>query len=133
VVIEHNLDVIKTADWIIDLGPEGGERGGLVIAEGTPEELAIDPASATGSELARVLAKGGVHVGRRRRQGASVNGTRQVVKPSSRTAKVTKSVSKTRAVAKTTAGAAKVGTARVASKSVAPVRKSRARSDAGLR
>jgi len=55
VVIEHNLDVVKTADWIIDLGPEGGERGGYVIAEGTPEHVAAVPASATGEYLARVL------------------------------------------------------------------------------
>jgi len=58
VVIEHNLDVVKTADWIIDLGPEGGERGGEVIAEGTPEDVALDRQSATGRELARVLARG---------------------------------------------------------------------------
>jgi len=55
IVIEHNLDVIKTADWIIDLGPEGGLRGGLVIAEGTPEAVAASPGSATGEYLARVL------------------------------------------------------------------------------
>ena len=55
VVIEHNLDVVKTADWIVDLGPEGGERGGYVIAEGTPEEIAQSPGSATGEYLARVL------------------------------------------------------------------------------
>ncbi len=55
VVIEHNLDVIKTADWIIDLGPEGGTRGGEVIAEGTPEAIATSPGSATGEYLARVL------------------------------------------------------------------------------
>src|SRR5450756_582950 len=54
-VIEHNLDVIKTADWVIDLGPEGGTRGGLVIAEGTPEPIARVPGSATGEYLARVL------------------------------------------------------------------------------
>lgn len=54
VVIEHNLDVIKTADWIIDLGPEGGEGGGRIIAEGTPETLANTPASQTGRYLARV-------------------------------------------------------------------------------
>jgi excinuclease ABC subunit A len=55
VVIEHNLDVIKSADWIIDLGPEGGSGGGLVIAEGTPEEIAQDPESYTGHYLAPVL------------------------------------------------------------------------------
>jgi excinuclease ABC subunit A len=55
IVIEHNLDVIKTADWIIDLGPEGGARGGQVIAEGTPEAVAAIEGSATGEYLARVL------------------------------------------------------------------------------
>ncbi len=55
VVIEHNLDVVKTADWIVDLGPEGGERGGYVIAAGTPEDVARVPGSATGEYLARVL------------------------------------------------------------------------------
>jgi excinuclease ABC subunit A len=56
VVIEHNLDVIKTADWVIDLGPEGGDGGGRVIAEGTPEEVARDKASHTGQYLKAVLA-----------------------------------------------------------------------------
>ncbi len=55
VVIEHNLDVIKTADWIIDLGPEGGERGGRVVAAGTPEEVAAAEGSHTGHFLRRVL------------------------------------------------------------------------------
>jgi excinuclease ABC subunit A len=55
VVIEHNLDVIKTADWLIDMGPEGGSRGGTVIAEGTPEEIAARPDSFTGQFLAPVL------------------------------------------------------------------------------
>jgi excinuclease ABC subunit A len=55
VVIEHNLDVIKTADWIIDLGPEGGERGGRVVATGTPEEVAAAETSHTGRFLRRVL------------------------------------------------------------------------------
>ena len=55
VVIEHNLDVIKTADWVIDLGPEGGERGGEVVAVGTPEAIAAAPNSYTGKWLARVL------------------------------------------------------------------------------
>ncbi len=52
---EHNLDVIKTADWVIDLGPEGGHRGGQIIAQGTPEELARMPQSYTGQFLARTL------------------------------------------------------------------------------
>ena len=56
IVIEHNLDVIKTADWIIDLGPEGGDAGGEVIAQGTPEHVAKVKASATGGYLKRVLA-----------------------------------------------------------------------------
>ena len=55
VVIEHNLDVIKTADWIIDLGPEGGERGGRVVAAGTPEDVAEVAESHTGRFLQRVL------------------------------------------------------------------------------
>ena len=55
VVIEHNLDVIKTADWIVDLGPEGGDGGGQIIAEGTPEQVAENPASYTGKYLGRLL------------------------------------------------------------------------------
>jgi excinuclease ABC subunit A len=55
VVIEHNLDVIKTADWIVDLGPEGGDKGGRIIATGTPEQVAQDPGSHTGQFLARIL------------------------------------------------------------------------------
>jgi excinuclease ABC subunit A len=55
VVIEHNLDVIKTADWIVDLGPEGGHRGGRIIAEGTPEQVAANPESHTGRFLAPLL------------------------------------------------------------------------------
>jgi excinuclease ABC subunit A len=57
VVIEHNLDVIKTADWIIDLGPEGGVKGGEIVAEGTPEDVAKNPRSYTGHYLKDVLAK----------------------------------------------------------------------------
>ncbi len=55
VVIEHNLDVIKTADWVIDLGPEGGDGGGRIVAAGTPEQVAANPDSHTGQALARVL------------------------------------------------------------------------------
>jgi len=57
VVIEHNLDVIKTADWILDLGPEGGVRGGEVVAEGTPEQVAKNPKSFTGAYLKPLLAR----------------------------------------------------------------------------
>ena len=57
IVIEHNLDVIKTADWIVDLGPEGGDGGGTVVAQGTPEEVADSPASYTGHYLRQVLGK----------------------------------------------------------------------------
>ena len=57
IVIEHNLDVIKCADWIIDLGPEGGDNGGTIIAQGTPEEVADNPASWTGQYLKKVLVR----------------------------------------------------------------------------
>ncbi len=55
VVIEHNLDVIKCADYIIDMGPEGGDRGGTVIAEGTPEEIANNKISYTGAFIKKML------------------------------------------------------------------------------
>jgi len=63
IVIEHNLDVLKTADHIIDLGPGGGDSGGEVVASGTPEQVIQEPESATGAYLARVLPKGLGHVG----------------------------------------------------------------------
>ncbi|MDA8275614.1 MAG: excinuclease ABC subunit UvrA [Actinomycetota bacterium] len=82
VVIEHNLDVVKSADWIVDLGPEGGDRGGRVVATGTPEEVAGHPDSHTGAVLAPVLgvSRGTARPTRpaRRRTGnggASANGT----------------------------------------------------------
>ena len=56
-VIEHNLDVIKTADWIVDLGPEGGLRGGMIVAAGTPEQVAETEGSFTGEFLRGVLAQ----------------------------------------------------------------------------
>ena len=55
VVIEHNLDVIKTADYIIDMGPEGGDGGGTVVTQGTPEEVAENPASYTGYYVKKML------------------------------------------------------------------------------
>ena len=57
VVIEHNLDVIKSADYVIDLGPEGGDAGGRIVAAGTPEDVAEHDASATGRFLAPLLSK----------------------------------------------------------------------------
>ncbi|MEM7637321.1 MAG: hypothetical protein AAF299_22385, partial [Pseudomonadota bacterium] len=58
VVIEHNLEVIKTADWIIDLGPEGGDGGGEIVAAGTPEDVVGVERSYTGQYLAPVLSRG---------------------------------------------------------------------------
>jgi excinuclease ABC subunit A len=55
VVIEHNLDVVKTADWVIDFGPEGGDGGGEIVATGTPEQVAANPKSWTGRYLAELL------------------------------------------------------------------------------
>ncbi|HWM78658.1 MAG TPA: excinuclease ABC subunit UvrA, partial [Methylomirabilota bacterium] len=55
VIIEHNMDVIKTADWIVDLGPEGGNDGGRLVASGTPEDVARQAASYTGQILKKVL------------------------------------------------------------------------------
>ena len=55
VVIEHHLDVIKCADWVLDLGPEGGERGGLVVAEGPPSSIADNPSSYTGQHLKELI------------------------------------------------------------------------------
>ncbi len=57
VIIEHNMDVIKCADWVIDIGPEGGEAGGMIVAEGTPEDIAANPNSYTGRYLKEKLNK----------------------------------------------------------------------------
>ena len=70
VVIEHNLDVIKTADWILDLGPEGGVRGGEVVAEGTPEQVAQEPRSFTGQYLAPMLSRAPARAGASRKKSA---------------------------------------------------------------
>ena len=80
IVIEHNLDVIKTADWLIDMGPEGGHKGGLLVAAGTPEEVAEVPGSATGGFLRHALdldgaAKGGAKAVAR---ATKANGTKAV-------------------------------------------------------
>ncbi|HEX6840684.1 MAG TPA: excinuclease ABC subunit UvrA [Stellaceae bacterium] len=69
-VIEHNLEVIKTADWIIDLGPEGGSGGGRIVASGTPEQVAATPASYTGQYLKSHLARSAAHAGQKARKRA---------------------------------------------------------------
>ena len=74
VVIEHNLDVIKTADWMIDLGPEGGHRGGQIIAEGTPEQLATVAASHTGRFLAQDAVAGPAGAAAKAKAAASAEG-----------------------------------------------------------
>jgi excinuclease ABC subunit A len=77
-VIEHNLDVIKTADWIVDLGPEGGLRGGDVVAAGTPEDVAEVKESYTGQYLRTLLRKNRGHSSRsslaRKEQPAAISG-----------------------------------------------------------
>jgi excinuclease ABC subunit A len=70
IVIEHNLDVVKTADWIVDLGPEGGDGGGRIVAEGTPEQVAATAGSATGEVLGPVLGEPGRRRSARRRPAA---------------------------------------------------------------
>ena len=99
-VIEHNLDVIKTADWLIDLGPEGGNKGGLVVAEGTPEHVASVPESYTGQFLAPVLQGRGVSVAKAPRK-ATAAATSTATKKSSKAKSPTtkRAATKTRTVA----------------------------------
>jgi excinuclease ABC subunit A len=80
IVIEHNLDVVKTADWIVDLGPGGGDRGGRIVAEGTPEEVADTAGSATGEVLVPVLGTGR-RVSARRAKGARPAASRPPAPP----------------------------------------------------
>ena len=81
VVIEHNLDVIKVADHVLDLGPEGGDRGGRVVAEGTPEQVALVEESHTGRFLHRVLGEERVE---RERQRATAKGSRTTTRRTAR-------------------------------------------------
>jgi excinuclease ABC subunit A len=78
VVIEHNLDVVKTADWLLDFGPEGGDGGGRIVAEGTPEQVAKNPASWTGKYLAELLDR---HETRRRARVAALTADTAPKKP----------------------------------------------------
>jgi excinuclease ABC subunit A len=64
IVIEHNLEVVKTADWIVDMGPEGGDAGGEVVAQGTPEQISRNPKGYTGAYLKPVLARKGAKRGK---------------------------------------------------------------------
>jgi excinuclease ABC subunit A len=106
IVIEHNLDVVKTADWIVDLGPEGGEGGGEVVAAGTPEEVAAVERSYTGQFLRPLLAKAAKPAGKPAPVPENVPGTSQnasepaknrpkTVKKAAKTVKKTKKTSKT--------------------------------------
>jgi excinuclease ABC subunit A len=141
IVIEHNLDVIKTADWLIDMGPEGGYKGGMVVAAGTPEEVAAVPASATGEFLRHALdvsgelSDEGPAVARARRaNGEKVTGTRAAapVKAAARSAPA-KAVPAARSTAARTTTAkavpaakatpAKRATTAKATKAAAPVKK----------
>ncbi|MDT4990370.1 MAG: excinuclease subunit [Actinoplanes sp.] len=83
ITIEHNLDVIKNADWLIDMGPQGGHKGGLVLATGTPEEIAEVPGSATGEYLRRMLGLTGAAAGAAAAvaRAATANGVKPVAKP----------------------------------------------------
>jgi excinuclease ABC subunit A len=96
-VIEHNLDVIKTADWIVDMGPEGGSRGGMVVAEGTPEEVAANPGSYTGQFLAPLLDGRGAQVAVSADSGRR---TKKAATPSTRKKSSPVPVSKKKATAK---------------------------------
>ncbi len=107
-VIEHNLDVIKTADWIVDLGPDGGRRGGTLVAEGTPEEVAATPESYTGEFLAEILA------GRAAKPSAKVQAAAAKALPAKKTAAKKAAASKTAPAKK------------VAAKKVAPAKKATA-------
>jgi excinuclease ABC subunit A len=94
-VIEHNLDVIKTSDWLVDMGPEGGSRGGTVIAEGTPEDVAANPDSYTGQFLKHLLE------GREARQPKPARRTRATTTPATKAA-ATKTAAKKPAAKKAT-------------------------------
>ncbi|GAA1517008.1 excinuclease ABC subunit UvrA [Kribbella lupini] len=123
-VIEHNLDVIKTADWIIDLGPEGGRRGGTLVAEGTPEEVAANPASYTGQFLAEIL-----H-GRAAKPSAK-KAAEATVKAPVKKAPVKKTAAKKAPAKKAVAVKKATATAKITTTKKAPARKAAAKRAAG--
>nr|WP_202892218.1 excinuclease ABC subunit UvrA [Kribbella shirazensis] len=121
-VIEHNLDVIKTADWIIDLGPDGGRRGGTLVAEGTPEQVAANPASYTGQFLAEIL------------EGRAAKPSAKKAAEAAKSQPAQKGVAKKTAATKTAATktaakktAAKKSVAKTVAKKAAPAKKTAAR------
>ncbi|MEU8671177.1 excinuclease ABC subunit UvrA [Streptomyces anulatus] len=124
IVIEHNLDVIKTADWVVDMGPEGGNGGGLVVAEGTPEQVASVPASHTGKFLQSILDADRVS------EAAVPSGrgtTRKAAARRTAPAKKTAAAAKKAAVTKANATGAKAGTAKAATTTAAAKKATRAR------
>lgn len=124
IVIEHNLDVIKTADWVVDMGPEGGNSGGLVVAEGTPEQVASVPASHTGKFLQSILDADRVS------EAAVPSGrgtTRKAAARRTTPAKKTAAAAKKAAVTKANATGAKAGAAKAATTTAAAKKATRAR------
>jgi excinuclease ABC subunit A len=111
IVIEHNLDVIKTADWIVDLGPEGGSGGGRVIAEGTPEDVAVHPDSHTGHFLQRALA---VRPAARKRSAAPLAGKQAAAGTKSATKKTSTKKAATKKTTTTKTAATKTAKKKVA-------------------
>ncbi|HEX4978163.1 MAG TPA: excinuclease ABC subunit UvrA, partial [Nocardioides sp.] len=99
-VIEHNLDVIKTADWIVDMGPEGGSRGGLVVAEGTPEEVAGTPGSFTGEFLKPLLDGQAARIAKPARKARKTAASNGAAKPRATTKRTTAKKSAPRKAAK---------------------------------
>jgi len=120
IVIEHNLDVVKSADWIIDMGPEGGDRGGTVVAEGTPEHVAGVAASYTGAVLAPMLGvlPGSSAVARPEPKSAPRK-TTKVTKATKATRKTVPATAATRKVATTTRAAATAAATKPATKAAA--------------
>ncbi|MCU1537362.1 MAG: Excinuclease subunit, partial [Humibacillus sp.] len=121
IVIEHNLDVIKNADWIIDMGPEGGSRGGYVVAEGTPEQVAEVEASHTGRFLKPILERTARTTDRasRGRAAAADASTRRSVSASTTNHPATKATTKKAATSTTSATTSAKTPARTATKTAA--------------
>ena len=116
-VIEHNLDVIKTADWLVDMGPEGGNRGGLVVAEGTPEQVAANPDSYTGQFLAPLLEASPARQPTKRRRSSGAATTKTTKPPRRRPRRQTAKKATKQAAKKTTKATKKAAVKRTAAAS----------------